>query len=415
MKQFSAVLTFLTFVAASVVAQQPLPPAGVTPDNPFYGLDVAFDRLRLLIASGETEKARVGLEIASERLSELRVMIEQKKLDATERARTEYKNFLDEVNRSVRAIEVADPLEEAERVTIIERELEEHEDVADEVLNELKVKIKIEGALTEEQRNRINSILENVQNLTGRVKVEIEAKKDETKIKIVQRTGLSETEADERIAEIEKRVELFEIRERKAAKKIADAREELIEALDILATSNLTEAQSAAVGRLLNESQAKLNNAELAFNKTRFGEAFGQATAAERLAENAQKILKAEEEVEPEEEVEEETEIEVEVEEGAAKVKIEVGDEKLKFRIQTDNRERIISEIASKTGLSEEEIKRIVKFEFEKEIKEQREKIEKRLKILEENRENISKIREEIRRISEIEKVEDESEEHEED
>jgi hypothetical protein len=65
---------------------------------------------------------------------------------------------------------------------------------------------------------------------------------------------------------------------------------------------------------------------------------------------------------------ERELEIKVETEEGKAEVEIEVNDVDTKFILDTMNRDEIIAEIASRTGLSMEEIEQVV--EFEEKVKE---------------------------------------------
>src|SRR3989338_8422675 len=67
------------------LAQQPEEP-GVTPDSFFWGLDNAIDQLTLLLTFDKAEKARKGLEIARERLLEVKQMIEENKAEAAQKA-----------------------------------------------------------------------------------------------------------------------------------------------------------------------------------------------------------------------------------------------------------------------------------------------------------------------------------------
>ncbi|MEK6907295.1 MAG: hypothetical protein AABW45_02095, partial [Nanoarchaeota archaeon] len=62
-----------------------------------------------------------------------------------------------------------------------------------------------------------------------------------------------------------------------------------------------------------------------------------------------------------------EREIEVEIEKGIAKVKVKVGKIREKFILETDNKDEIIAEISSRTGLSLAEIEAIIEFEIEDE------------------------------------------------
>lgn len=66
-----------------------------------------------------------------------------------------------------------------------------------------------------------------------------------------------------------------------------------------------------------------------------------------------------------------EREIEVEFENGAAQVKVSIDDSKSEFTLNTSNRDVIIDEIAARTGLSLEQVRKAIRFEseFKKKIK----------------------------------------------
>jgi len=76
-------------MTTAVYAQPQLPSAGLTPDHPLYFLDRMFEGLELWFAEvvgGREGRARKMLEIAGERLSEMKAMAEQMN-EATEIAR----------------------------------------------------------------------------------------------------------------------------------------------------------------------------------------------------------------------------------------------------------------------------------------------------------------------------------------
>ncbi|WP_456475319.1 hypothetical protein [Candidatus Pyrohabitans sp.] len=74
---------------------------------------------------------------------------------------------------------------------------------------------------------------------------------------------------------------------RRALEQIEDAKEEILEADEEIAGLNAT--ANAAI-ELLNNAREHLGRAEAAYNEGRYGEAFGLAIAAERLADNAKDI-----------------------------------------------------------------------------------------------------------------------------
>lgn len=77
---------FLGLVPAQEIAtEEDIELAGVTPDQPFlYGLEIAFEKLTELFIKN------AKIEHAKERLAEVKVMIAENKLEASERARKEF-------------------------------------------------------------------------------------------------------------------------------------------------------------------------------------------------------------------------------------------------------------------------------------------------------------------------------------
>ena len=375
--------TFLTLVSITLAqevttthtgAQIGTIKAGTTPDSFLYGLDVSLDNIRYLLTFDNTAKAKLGLEIARERLLEVREMILENKIEASQKAQSEHGKTLEKVKSSITVLSRDNSTQELREEIELERELEEHEEEVETVSEELKIKIEVKGGITLEQQTLIDSILNLMQNKTGEVKIKIENKKGETKIKIKVETGKSDEEIDDEIEELEERTGITDIKEKKAQEQIEEALEELNEVKSKLLSVNVTQFNLTDVNELLFQAEKKLTNAQNAFNETKFGEAFGQANAAEQLAENADKILeRALEREEEEEEIEEkktekrekETEIEIEVEIGkrVTKVKVNIDGNKLRYTLQTTNEDEILQDIASRTGLSLEKVKSLAEIE----------------------------------------------------
>jgi len=335
--------------------------AGVTPDSPLYGLDVAWDQLRLFFTFDNTDKARLRIDIARERLLEIKEMIEQNKIDHAETARNRHDIILAALSNAADDISNSDALVEVENEIEIERELEEHEREIEDITNRLRLRIVIEGQLTDEQRALIDSILDSIQNSTGETKITVNIRRGLTEIKIRQQTGFDDDELNNTIRRIEIRQRLFAIRLDKAADQIEDALERIMKVEDLLANvTNETVVNLTTVNNLLSQANEHLDNAEVAFEEEKFGEAFGQARAAERLARNAQRILERDVE---EDEDEMELEVEVRIEDGQSRIKIEIGDNEFKFRLPTDNRDEIISIIVENTGLTHDFVSRLIQFE----------------------------------------------------
>ncbi|MFQ6136967.1 MAG: hypothetical protein ACE5PM_07290, partial [Candidatus Hydrothermarchaeales archaeon] len=72
----------------------------------------------------------------------------------------------------------------------------------------------------------------------------------------------------------------------------------------------------------------------------------------------------------PSEEREEEAEIKAEIKDDQTTVEVEIDDEETEFTLDTTNRGEIVSEIASRTGLTAEEVEGVIKFKEKKEHEE---------------------------------------------
>ncbi len=367
MKSIAIVLCILMLTMAPVYAQEAAE-AGITPDSFLYGLDVALDQISLLLTFDRGAKAKKGLKIAEERLLEVKKMAEENKLEAMQRAQREHSNVLGTVTSAVRGLERANSTEEIEDEIEIEKKLEEHRTKIEMIRGELKVKIKIKGDVTAEQQAMIDSILGSLENQTGKVKIEIDNKKGRTKTKIKIETGKSDVEIEDEIKEIEKKKGLTEFRKERAEDQIEDAREEIAEVTEEISEKNITDVPG--LDQLLSEAESKLEDAERLFAEGEYGASFGQATATEHLAKNAKRLIEREtEDLEEVEEEEQEIEITVKIVNDQSTVKVELDDDEMKFSLDTTNRGEIVSEIASKTGLTMEEVEKVIKFKEKKELR----------------------------------------------
>ncbi len=86
--------------------------------------------------------------------------------------------------------------------------------------------------------------------------------------------------------------EKLEIRQEKAQEQIDDAKEAIVEAEEEIAGKNFT-----AIEKLLNVARTHLSKAEEAFGGEKYGEAFGQAVAAEHIAKSSVKLAEVREKV----------------------------------------------------------------------------------------------------------------------
>ncbi|NCN98904.1 hypothetical protein GW923_01850 [Candidatus Pacearchaeota archaeon] len=323
---------------------------GVTPDSFLWGLDKAFDQITLLLTTGDVDKAKKGLEIAEERLAEIREMIKENKLEEVEKAQEAHGKTLLKVKEKVKEVEDDDSLRKIEKVIEIEKELEKHDDDVEQTFGELKVKIEIKGEITQEQKDLIDSILNSLKGQVGEVEIEIKNKKNKIKIEIEQETGKSDEEVEIEIGDIEEEKGIK--KQEKALEAIEDAEKELNKLLEGDEEENMTISQE-----LIDNFNSLFDQAKEQFAQNNYVE-------ARRLAKQAEELLDDEKE---------ENEIGIKIEEGKAEVDVRIGDSKWEFELETTDLDNIINEIATRTGLSSEEVNAIMNVEIEEEDEEEQE------------------------------------------
>jgi len=372
--------------------------AGTTPDSLFWGLDKAFDQISLLLTTGDVDKAKKGLEIAEERLAEIREMIEENKLEYAEKAKEAHGKTLLKVINNVGEIEEDDSEKEIKELIEVEKELQEHKQEVEQTSGELKIKIKIEGELNQEQMDLIESILASLEGQTGEVEIEIENKKDKTKIKIKQETGKDNEEIEDEIEkfEIEAGMDRIKVKAKitggqsgvKIEKRFSTTttdREAIIdeivekfvlkkETADVALKIEEEEGDEELEEKLKVEVKVKDGIAEVKVKLKFILDTINREEILNAVVENSQltaeqieSALKFKDKDKDEEEMDEELEIEVEVEDGIAEIKVEFGGEEFEFTLETTDREIIISKIIERTRLTREQIENVIEFDIEDE------------------------------------------------
>lgn len=371
---------------------------GIYPDNLFYGFDVFIDNIMLAFTSGDVEKAKLSLRIAEERLQEVKLMIEQNKLSAAQTAQSEHGKMLVVTEDSVSKMEATDAIEEIKDEIEIEKELNRHKTEVEKVSGELKIKIKIKGELTAEQQALIDSILAAMEGKTGEVEIKIDNEKQKTKIKIKQQTGKSDEDIEGEVEEIEVKAGVVGLEVK--AELVGEQSEVKIEK----EFSTTTIDRSTSIDEIIQEFVVGMETADAALEIKNEGEGEeidekfevvidvdeGMAKVEIELkfilnTTDRKEILNAivertqltREQIEGVLDIEteegEELEVEVEIEEGIAKVKVDFSGEEFEFELETTDRETIISEIVARTGLTREQVESTIEIGTEKELEEMEE------------------------------------------
>lgn len=81
--------------------------AGVTPNNIFYGLDIAIEKIQLALTFNETKKQILRLEFVDERLGEIKMMIKNNKPQFIERAEIERVEIIEDIEKNMNKTEIS--------------------------------------------------------------------------------------------------------------------------------------------------------------------------------------------------------------------------------------------------------------------------------------------------------------------
>ena len=176
-----------------------LPDPGITPDSPLWGLERAMERIQLILTFDKAERAKLGLEQAAERLAEVQKMIEENKIEHAQKAQRAHDDAIVEVEKEIEELESSNSTEELEKVVELEANVELHRMKVARVSE--RVMLKSKGNLTDEQKAMIDDILKDIENKTVKLKIEIQNKKDETKLKVKVQYGKTDNEVDDMVQE----------------------------------------------------------------------------------------------------------------------------------------------------------------------------------------------------------------------
>ena len=137
---------------AACAQDEQLPDPGITPDSPFYFLDVWGKKAGLFFAFSAEAKAGKALEYAGERLAEAQAMAAKNKVREAQRAANGYDEFLDTAfEKSVAASNEGDSENVVEAVALT---TSKHLSVLDRVKDTVPEEAK--GAITRAQEASIN-------------------------------------------------------------------------------------------------------------------------------------------------------------------------------------------------------------------------------------------------------------------
>ena len=134
MKKITSIIVGILLLASPlVIAQEAEMDAGITPDQGFlWGIDIAIERIRMALTFRYENKVNLGLQIANERLAEIKAMAEQNKIQFMNKAEIERRNMINEVERNSAGLSEEHRLRISERLQNHINKLEEVKEVVSE-------------------------------------------------------------------------------------------------------------------------------------------------------------------------------------------------------------------------------------------------------------------------------------------
>lgn len=186
-------------------------PDQINPDSALYIFDIFFDDIALIFQADEIDRAKLAIIIADERLTETKIMIDENKIPDAEEAQLQHDRILTIVQTSVANIELPDGFDEIRAKIEVENRLEKHKIRIEAISEELELEIRVDGQITDEQRQLIRMVLSELEGTVGEVEIRIDNEKDRTRIRIETETGETEIRIDNRIRDIEEEEKLPEV------------------------------------------------------------------------------------------------------------------------------------------------------------------------------------------------------------
>ena len=276
-----ALVALFAFASGTAFAQSPqvaLPSAGLTPESNFYFLDKFGEALREFFTFNPEGKARLQITFASERIAEIKVILETKGVEAKglEVAQSRLQAHLANA-----ATIVVDQKAEGKDVSQLAKELDDEfegpktalEQVFKAEKRALEAQEKeLKGKILEARRVGDTAQVESLIQQPGQIKAQNEL------------LELKEEEAEEALEQEEERLEEEMEAKEEAEKAIREAEKEMQEVLDEAAEEDVT-VPAQAFGKF----DSLLAQAKSAFTTGNYQE-------AKRLAKQAEKNLDAVEE-----------------------------------------------------------------------------------------------------------------------
>ena len=246
--------------------------AGATPDQPLrYGLKRMGEGLALGLTFNKEKRAEKQLEIAQKRLLEMKKMIAKNKLQQAEKLQARYEERIQRANEILQGLQEdgsqAAILANAKNIAKLQNRIENHEMAIEALKN-----VIAEKNMTDEQKAKLEAVLESMENKTEAMKANAEQRQDKIKDRLRAVTNKSESEVDALLKNATNS-ELEQAREKIAARWITRTEDSLARINQKLNDERLKGINTSQFESFSAEVRAKLADAKAAYAAGNYEEA----------------------------------------------------------------------------------------------------------------------------------------------
>jgi len=165
--------------------------AGITPDSPFYGIELALERISLALERDAGKRAERALMHAEERLAEVQEMVDENKLEAAERAQERHTEIFTEIEEVISNKDQM-PVEALGNSMMLEEKISEHREKVE--------KVRLSFETKEEFLEEMEALWDAMDGDMSSVEVRIDNAQEKIKV-VMENQGVDVEEVEESIRE----------------------------------------------------------------------------------------------------------------------------------------------------------------------------------------------------------------------
>jgi len=166
------ILMFLFPVDAVEDSSIDLPNAGTTPNNLFYFIDIAMEKMSLAFTNNEQERIQKQLEYAEERLAEARVMALKGNVKGLQKAEERHNQLMLQIKEKINQTEDSE----------LRLKVQEHTRNSEMVQQEVQAQVVSAGVYSSEDQGKINGLMEQFRSKSGEVEVQMIQEREQERV-----------------------------------------------------------------------------------------------------------------------------------------------------------------------------------------------------------------------------------------